>query len=123
MFSSLFTAYPWVASGGSVRWRSPAPNALPPCRTAPTLHEAGIDGVDVTQWYGLFAPAETPASVVDDLNSALNKILTRTDSAGLIRSRGIDVTPGTPDELSRLVDRELAKWRQFVDKAGLNQRR
>ena len=89
----------------------------------PTLHEAGIDGVEVTQWYGLFAPAATPGSVVDDLNSALNKILTRTDSAGLIRSRGIDIAPGPPDELGRLVDSELTKWRQFVDKAGLNQRR
>ena len=96
---------------------------MPALPDVPTLHEAGIDGVEVTQWYALFAPAETPASVVDDVNSALNKILTRTDSAGLIRSRGIDVTPGTPDELSRLVDRELTKWRQFVDKAGLNQRR
>ena len=107
-----------------MRWRSPAPNALPPCRTSPTLHETGIDGVDVTQWYGLFAPAETPAGVVDDLNSALNKILTRTDSAGLINVPAESTcTPGTPDELSRLVDRELTKWRRFVDKAGLNQRR
>ena len=79
--------------------------------------------MDVTQWYGLFAPAKTPAGVVDNVNSALNEILTRTDSAGLISSRGIDVRPGTPDELGRLVDRELAKWRQFVVEAGLAPRR
>ena len=123
MFSSLFTAYPWVASGRLRALALAGPERVAALPDTATLHETGIDGVDVTQWYGLFAPAETPASVVDDVNSALNKILTRTDSAGLIRSRGIDVTPGTPDELSRLVDRELTKWRQFVDKAGLNQRR
>ena len=85
----------------------------------PTLHEAGIDGVDVTQWYGVFAPAKTPADVVDSLNSALNEILTRPDSAGLLNARGIDVQLGPPDQLRRLVDRELTKWRRFVDQAGL----
>ena len=75
----------------------------------PTLHEAGIDGVDVTQWYGVFAPAKTPADVVDSLNSALNEILTRPDSAALFNARGIDVQPGPPDQLGRLVDRELTQ--------------
>ena len=123
MFSSLFTAFPWIASGRLRALALAGPGRVAALPDTPTLHEAGIDGVDVTQWYGLFAPAKTPARVVDDVNSALNKILTRTGSAGLITSRGIDVRPGTPDELSRLVDRELAKWRQFVDEAGLAPRR
>jgi tripartite-type tricarboxylate transporter receptor subunit TctC len=123
MFSSLFTAYPWVASGRLRALALAGPERVAALPDTPTLQEAGIDGVDVTQWYGLFAPAKTPANVVDDVNSALNTILTRSDSAGLISSRGIDVRPGTPDELGRLVDRELGKWRQFVDEAGLAPRR
>jgi len=123
MFSSSFTAHPWVASGRLRALALVGPDRVAALPDTPTLHEAGIDGVDVTQWYGLFAPAKTPARVVDDVNSALNEILTRTDSAGLIASRGIDVRPGTPDELGRLVDRELTKWRQFVDEAGLAARR
>jgi tripartite-type tricarboxylate transporter receptor subunit TctC len=79
--------------------------------------------VDVTQWYGLFAPAKTPASVVDAANSALADILTRTDASGLSIARGITVEPGTPEEFGRLVDRELGKWRRFVDRAGLAPRR
>jgi tripartite-type tricarboxylate transporter receptor subunit TctC len=75
--------------------------------------------VDVTQWYGLFAPATTPAAVVEAANSALADILTRTDASGLSLARGITVEPGPPEELGRLVDRELTRWRRFVDQAGL----
>jgi 2-methylaconitate cis-trans-isomerase PrpF/tripartite-type tricarboxylate transporter receptor subunit TctC len=123
MFSSLFTAYPWIASGRLRALAVAGPEAVGLLPGIPTLHEAGIEGVDVTQWYGVFAPAKTPAEVVDSLNSALNEILTRTDSAGLLNARGIDVQPGSPDALRRLVDRELAKWRRFVDQAGLSPQR
>ena len=119
MFSSLFTAYPWIASGRLRALALAGPEAVGVLPGVPTLHEAGIEGVDVTQWYGVFAPAKTPTEVVDSLNSALNEILSRPDSAGLLSARGIDVQPGSPDELRRLVDRELAKWRRFVDQAGL----
>jgi tripartite-type tricarboxylate transporter receptor subunit TctC len=123
MFASLFTAHPWIA-GGRVRALALAgPERVDVLPSVPTLHEAGIDGVDVTQWYGLFAPAKTPTVVVDAANSALTDILTRTDSAGLSLARGITVEPGPPEEFGRLVDRELTKWRRFVDQAGLAPRR
>ena len=119
MFSSLFTAYPWIASGRVRALALADSERVAMLPGVPTLHEAGIDGVDVTQWYGLFAPATTPATVVDSLNSALNEILTRPDSAGLFTARGIDVQPGPPGQLGRLVDRELTTWKRFVDQADL----
>jgi 2-methylaconitate cis-trans-isomerase PrpF/tripartite-type tricarboxylate transporter receptor subunit TctC len=120
MFSSLFTAYPWIASGRVRALALAGSGRVAVLPGVPTLHEAGIDGVDVSQWYGVFAPAKTPADVVDSLNGALNEILTRPDSAGLLNARGIDVQAGSPDELRRLVDRELAKWRRFVDQTLLS---
>jgi tripartite-type tricarboxylate transporter receptor subunit TctC len=120
MFSSLFTAYPWIASGRVRALALAGSQRVAVLPGVPTLHEAGIDGVDVSQWYGVFAPAKTPADVVDSLNGALNEILTRPDSAGLLSARGIDVQAGSPDELRRLVDRELAKWRRFVDQTLLS---
>ena len=118
MFSSLFTAYPWIASGRVRALALAGSQRVAVLPGVPTLHEAGIDGVDVTQWYGVFAPAKTPADVVDSLNGALNEILTRPDSAALFNARGIDVQPGRPDQFGRLVDRELTKWKRFVDQAG-----
>jgi 2-methylaconitate cis-trans-isomerase PrpF/tripartite-type tricarboxylate transporter receptor subunit TctC len=123
MFASLFTAYPWIA-GGRVRALALAgADRVDELPTVPTLREAGVDGVDVTQWYGLFAPAKTPAADVDAANAALADVLTRADASGLSLARGITLAPGPPDELGRLVDRELAKWRRFVDRAGLAARR
>jgi 2-methylaconitate cis-trans-isomerase PrpF/tripartite-type tricarboxylate transporter receptor subunit TctC len=119
MFSSLFTAYPWI---GAERLRALAvagPRRLDALPDLPTLHESGIAGVDVTQWYGVFAPAKTPAAVVDELNAALNDVLARADAVRLIAAQGIDVVPGSPSDLARLVDSELATWRRVVAEAGL----
>jgi tripartite-type tricarboxylate transporter receptor subunit TctC len=118
MFSSLFTAYPWIASGRVRALALAGSHRIALLPGVPTLHEAGIDGVDVTQWYGVFAPAKTPAAVVDSLNSALNEILVGRDSAALFNARGIDVQPGPPEQLGRLVVQELGKWRRLVDQAG-----
>jgi tripartite-type tricarboxylate transporter receptor subunit TctC len=119
MFSSLFTAYPWIASGRVRALALAGPRRVAMLPGVPTLHEAGIDGVDVTQWYGVFAPAKTPAAVVDSLNSALNEILVSRDSAALFNARGIDVQPGPPEQLGRLVEQELTKWRRLVHQADL----
>ena len=57
--------------------------------------------------------------MIDTVNSALTDILTGTDSVSIITAYGIDVEPGSPDRLGRLVDSELTKWRRVVDEAGL----
>ena len=72
MFPSLFTAMPYVKSG-KLRGLAVAGakrSALLP--DVPTLKEAGFEGVEVDQWYALFAPAKTPKDIVVKLNTALN---------------------------------------------------
>ena len=99
MFSSLFTAHPWIAAGRLRALAVAGPRRLDALPDLPTLHELGIAGVDVTQWYGVFAPAKTPAATVDELNAALNDVLARTDAVRLIAAQGIDVVPGSPPTL------------------------
>jgi tripartite-type tricarboxylate transporter receptor subunit TctC len=123
MFSSLFTAHPWIAAGRLRALAVAGPRRLDTLPDLPTLHELGIAGVDVTQWYGVFAPAKTPAATVDELNAALNDVLARTDAVRLIAAQGIDVVPGQPADLARLVDSELATWRRVVAEAGLSAHR
>ena len=69
----------------------------------PTLKEAGVDGVDVTQWYAIFAPAKTPKAVVDQLNKALNQVLNDKEVIKRMEDHGADVSTSTPDELRSLV--------------------
>ena len=85
----------------------------PPCA------RPGIDGVEVTQWYALFAPAATPAPVIERLNAALNDVLADPDSVRQIADHGVAVTSGSTDRLAALVTTELTRWRSVVRLAKL----
>jgi tripartite-type tricarboxylate transporter receptor subunit TctC len=119
MFPSLFTALPYVRSGKLRALAVAGPERSAALPDVPTLKEAGVDGVDVRQWYGLFAPAKTPKAVVDQLNKALNQVLADKDIARRIEEHGADVKTSTPEQLGDLVRSELAKWKGVVQRARL----
>lgn len=118
-FPGLFSAVPYVKAGklnaiavaGNKR-SSTLPNV-------PTLHELGINGVDVSQWYGLFAPAKTPKTVITQLNTALNQVLRDKEVIKKIEDQGGDVEGSTPEELKKLVASELVKWKRVVQQAKI----
>jgi tripartite-type tricarboxylate transporter receptor subunit TctC len=85
----------------------------------PTLKEQGIDGVEVDQWYAIFAPAKTPKDVVVKLNQALNKVLNDKEIIKRIEGHGADVETSTPEQLGDMVRKDLVKWRQVVQRAKL----
>jgi tripartite-type tricarboxylate transporter receptor subunit TctC len=119
MFPSLFTAMPHVKAGKlrALAVAGPKRSALLP--DVPTLKEAGVDGVDVLQWYGVFAPAKTPKAVVEQINKALNQVLSDKDIEKRIEDHGADVQTSTPAELGNLVKSELTKWKGVVQRAKL----
>ena len=83
------------------------------------LEEAGVKGVEITQWYALFAPGKTPKPVVDQLNKALNIALADKDVVRRIEEQGAVVDPSTPEQLALTVRQEIAKWKGVVHKAQL----
>jgi len=119
MFPSLYTALPHVKSGKlrALAVAGPKRSALLP--DVPTLKEAGVDGVEVQQWYGFFAPAKTPKAIVDQLNKALNQVLADTEIVKRMEEHGADVETSTPEQLGSLVKSELAKWKGVVQRAKL----
>ncbi len=119
MFPSFFTALPHVKSGKlkALAIAGPKRNALLP--DVPTLKELGVEGVDVQQWYGFFAPAKTPRAVIDKLNAALNQVLKDKEIEKRIEDHGADVEASTPEQLGALVKSELAKWKGVVQRAKL----
>jgi tripartite-type tricarboxylate transporter receptor subunit TctC len=119
MFASLFSAQPWITSGRLRALAVAGPARVPELPNVPTLHEAGIDGVEVTQWYALFAPATTPAPVIDQLNAALNEVLADPDSVRQIADHGVTVASGSTDQLATLVTTELSRWTSVVQLAKL----
>jgi hypothetical protein len=119
MFPSLYTALPHVKSGKlrALAVAGPKRSALLP--DVPTLKEAGVDGVDVQQWYGFFAPAKTPKAIVEQLNKALNQVLADKEIVKRMEEHGADVETSTPEQLGALVKSELAKWKGVVQRAKL----
>ena len=119
MFPSLFTAVPHVKSGKLKALAIAGPKRSPLLPDVPTLKEAGVEGVEVQQWYALFAPAKTPKAVVAQINKALNQVLADPQIIKRIEDHGADVEGSTPEQLGDLVKSELVKWKQVVQKAKL----
>lgn len=119
MFPSLFTALPYIKSGklnGLAIAGTKRSSVLP---QVPTLKEQGVEGVDVEQWYGFFAPAKTPKEIIAKLNQGLNKALADPEIIKRIEGHGADVESSTPEQLGELVKKDLAKWRTVVQRAKL----
>jgi 2-methylaconitate cis-trans-isomerase PrpF/tripartite-type tricarboxylate transporter receptor subunit TctC len=120
MFPSLFTALPQIRAGRLRALAVAGPHRVPALPDRPTLAEEGVEGVDVTQWYALFAPAGTPPSIVDRLNTELNQVLADEATIRSIEDHGAEVSASTPDKLRELVRAEVAKWRLVAREAGLS---
>jgi len=120
MFPSRLTAEPYIRSGKLRALAVAGPKRLRDLPEIPTLEEAGVSGLDVTQWYGVFAPAGTPAAIVTRLNEALEAVLREPDVVHRIEGHGATVRTDSPEEFRSLVADELAKWRGVVRQAGLS---
>jgi tripartite-type tricarboxylate transporter receptor subunit TctC len=80
----------------------------------PAINESAIPGYDVTVWFGLVAPAKTPKTVVDLLNSKVNAVLATPEvTAGFLRL-GLEPMGGGSDILSAKVQSEMQKWSKLV---------
>jgi tripartite-type tricarboxylate transporter receptor subunit TctC len=119
MFPSLFTALPHVKGGKLKALAIAGPKRSPLLPDVPTMKEAGVDGVEVQQWYAIFAPGKTPKDVVTKINKALNTVLNDKEVIKRMEDHGADVETSTPEELGSMVKTEVAKWKAVVVKAKL----
>lgn len=96
-----------------------APERLPSLPEVPTLAEAGFPGFEVSSWYGLFAPAGTPASVIEALATQVNAVTATEEFRRRATDLGSVVRPRTPAAMAELVATELATWTDVVRTAGI----
>ena len=85
----------------------------------PTISESGLQGFEVISWYGLVAPAATPADIVQRLNSELNRALHEPANAQRLKASGMDPMQSTPAEFDSFLRRELAKWSKVIKEVGV----
>ncbi len=84
----------------------------------PTIAEAGLPGFEANNWYGLVAPAKTPAEVIARLNKEMMTLLNQPDVKDALFKQGIEVSPSTPEAFGTYMTSELIKWRQVVKTSG-----
>lgn len=86
----------------------------------PTIVESGLPGYEATNWSGLFAPARTPVTVVNRLNAEVAKALRLADLREFLFSQGQTVSAAaSPEQFSRYVKAEAAKWGRVIKSAGI----
>ncbi len=80
----------------------------------PTVAESGYPRFEADQWYGVVAPAGTPAAVVARLNAEINKALALPEVAQHLAVEGATPMPGTPQAFGDLIRREIPRWAEVV---------
>lgn len=110
MFPSLFSALPYLKTGKLRPLAVAGLRRLTDWPDVPTFSELGLKELDLIQWYGLFAPAQTPDFIIEHLNAALNRVLGDAEIVSRMSQDGAQVQTSTPDELRQHVIGELDRW-------------
>ena len=116
---ALQTAAPYTQSGKLRMLAVMSAERSPAFADVPTLKELGFANLEVETWYGLLAPAGTPAEIVATVNSEVNVLLGQPDLRELLAKQGMIAAGGPPGRLGDLVKRELARWSRVVAVAGI----
>jgi tripartite-type tricarboxylate transporter receptor subunit TctC len=85
----------------------------------PTLAEAGVPGVEADAWFALFAPAKTPAAILERLHRAVSAGLTTDAATKAVAAQGMALSLRTPAELAAWLPGEVAKWAAVIKTAGV----
>ena len=85
----------------------------------PTMQEAGVPGFEITQWYGLIAPARTPRPIITKLNKEIARILHLPDVKEKMAADGADAVGNTPEEFNAHIRAEVLKYGKLVKEVGL----
>jgi tripartite-type tricarboxylate transporter receptor subunit TctC len=85
-----------------------------------TLGEQGFKGFEISGWYGLVAPAGTPSSIIEKINADVVKVLSSGEVPQILRSRGYDPTPSTPEQFGRFMRSEITRWAKAVKEYGIS---
>ena len=91
----------------------------PSMSEVPTIAESGYPGYEATNWYAYVAPAKTPKDVVARWNRELLKVLNAPDVREQLFHHGFEPMPGTPEALTKYMEREYATWGRVVKEARI----
>jgi tripartite-type tricarboxylate transporter receptor subunit TctC len=118
MFDNLASATPQVKAGKLKALAVTTAQRSKLAPELPTLAEAGLQGFDISTWFGLLAPAGTPADIIAKWNAEVTRILNAPEMRERLNALGAEAAPGTAAEFAQLIARETAKYARIVKLSG-----
>jgi len=85
----------------------------------PTIAESGLPDYEIVNWYGLLAPAGTPAAIVDRLNNSINQVLRRPDVRERLVASGLEIVGSSAEDFRAFRQADFDKWGRIVKSANI----
>ena len=85
----------------------------------PTMHEQGVNGYDVNNYWGIVAPAHTSREIIARLNAEVQQLLASPEFRERLEREGVELVPGGPEKFAAYLAGEYAMWRKIVADAGI----
>ncbi len=119
VFLDLPVILPQIKAGTLRAIAIGSPERAPTAMEVPTTAEAGMPDLKIENWYGMVAPAETPASIVAVLNQAALEAMRDPAVKEKLASQGATLTGGTPEQFRGFIESEIKKWAKVIKDAGV----
>jgi tripartite-type tricarboxylate transporter receptor subunit TctC len=119
MFNTTGSLLQAVRSGQVRGLAQSTPERSPLAPELPTFAEAGVPGLNVSSWYGLFAPAKTPPDIVKKMHDDTAKMLTEPETKKKYEVLGIEAASATADQMAALIKNEIALWTPIIKAANI----
>jgi tripartite-type tricarboxylate transporter receptor subunit TctC len=110
MVSNVASARPHVMSGKLRALAVTSRNRAPALPDVPTMDEAGVKGYEVLNWFGMFAPAGTPAPIVTRMHAEAKAMLTAPEMTKRLATQGAQPIASTPKDFAAFVKSEIGQW-------------
>jgi tripartite-type tricarboxylate transporter receptor subunit TctC len=117
--TDLAAALPHIKAGKLKAFAVTSPKRLSNLPDVPTLAESGLTGYDSTGWFGLVAPAGTPASIIQKLNTEFTAALNDEGIKSQMRQSGMEPVATTTEGLDAYIKSETQKWARVIRQANI----
>lgn len=119
MLGSLVQTLPQIKSGKLKALGVGGARRSPTLPEVPTIAEAGVPGYEAVNWWGIIAPAGSPAAVVNRLHKELGSIAQTADMQKRFEAEAVEAVQMSTSDFAQYIERETVKWARVVKEAGI----
>ena len=120
MFDSITSAKPHIDSGKLKALAVTTAKRSSTLPGLPTVAESGMPGYELTPWFATFAPAGTPARIIEKLNASMLKAMDTDRVRDIFATIGAEYIGSSPEELATYLAAETSKWSKIIEETGIS---